>query len=155
MSVSTTSIIGLLTAIINFGLAIITRISRPTARQRAAKAIHDARAASATGDATTVNAITEKNRVEKQLLILLPLLLLLLSGCGCSLLSPRQPAPPDDLPPAIVVVPADRYQYMTTNEAGVVGWFVPLAVHIEFMEAVALVDYYRSQQNTTPNKGKK
>lgn len=67
------------------------------------------------------------------------------AGCGCSLLAPAQPPAPADLPPAVVVVSADRYQYPMTNAAGVAGWFVPLAAHAEMMEAVALVEYYRSQ----------
>jgi hypothetical protein len=35
-----------------------------------------------------------------------------------------------------VVVDSSRYQYMMTNDVGVVGWFVPVAVHAEMMEAV-------------------
>jgi len=70
----------------------------------------------------------------------------LLSGCGCSLLDPvRPPPPPPDLPPAVVVIPSDRYQYPMTNHLGVAGWFVPLAVHADYCEALALVEYFRSQ----------
>jgi len=74
----------------------------------------------------------------------------LLSGCGCSLLAPAPPPAPADLPPAVVVISADRYQYPMTNAAGVAGWFVPAAVHAEYCEAVALVDYYRSLHTPTP-----
>lgn len=69
----------------------------------------------------------------------------LLAGCGCSLLRPIAPPVPADLPPAVVVVSADRWQYPMTNGAGVAGWFVPAAVHAEMMEAVALVEWYRYQ----------
>lgn len=82
----------------------------------------------------------------KRLLAIVPTMLLF-TGCGCSLLRPTPPPAPADLPPAVVVISADRYQYPTTNAVGVAGWFVPLAVHAEMMEAVALVDYYRSQHN--------
>ena len=69
---------------------------------------------------------------------------------GCRFIHPScRPAPPADHAPAVVVVPADRWQYPMTNEAGVAGWFVPLAVHIEMMEAVQLVGYYRSQKGNT------
>lgn len=142
------SIIGLLAAIVNLGRALINRISRPTARQRAARAVHDARAASARGDARAVNATTERTRVNRQLLVIMPLLLLL-AGCGCSLLKPKTTETPKDPPPKVVVVPADRLQYPMTNEQGVAGWFVPAAVHAEFLEAVVLVDYYRSQKGNT------
>ena len=37
-----------------------------------------------------------------------------------------------------------------TNSLGVAGWFVPLAVHADMMESVALVEYYRSQVNPNP-----
>ena len=73
--------------------------------------------------------------------------IILTTGCGCSLIRADPPPAPADLPPAVVVVSADRYQYPMTNTAGVAGWFVPTAVHAEMMEAVALVDYYRSQHN--------
>jgi hypothetical protein len=36
-----------------------------------------------------------------------------------------------------------------TNSAGVAGWFVPLAVHAEYCEALALVAYYRTLLNHT------
>jgi hypothetical protein len=153
---TTVSILGLLAAVVNLARAVLARVNRLTPRQRAAKAIHEARAASATGDAPAVNAITERARIDNQLLAFVTLALITLTGCGCSLLrNNNKTTDSDDYPPAVVVVSADRYQYPMTNEAGVVGWFVPVAVHIEFMEAIALVDYYRSQQNTTPNKGKK
>lgn len=152
MSVSATSILGLLAAILNLARAVLARVSRPTARQRAAKAIHDARAASATGDATTVNAITEKARIENQLLAIISLSLLLLTGCGCSLIKHGTSLPwqgstsQPDQPPKVVVIPADRQQYLMTNSVGTVGWFVPLAVHTEFMEALELLNYYRQKQ---------
>lgn len=68
----------------------------------------------------------------------------IVAGCGCSLLTPDPPPAPADLPPAVVVVSADRWQYPMTNAAGVAGWFVPTVVHAEMMEAVVLADYYRS-----------
>ena len=74
----------------------------------------------------------------------------ILSGCGCSLLAPAAPPAPADLPPSVVVVPGDRWQYPMTNAQGVAGWFVPLAVHAEYCEAVALVEYYRSLHKPTP-----
>lgn len=81
----------------------------------------------------------------KRLLAIVPAFVLA-AGCGCSLLRPTPPPAPADLPPAVIVINADRYQYFTTNASGVAGWFVPLAVHAEMMEAVALVEYYRSQK---------
>jgi hypothetical protein len=121
--------------------------SAASVAKRAEKAAHDARAASAAGDVTVVNGQVERDRVRRSLGVMA--LLLLLSGCGCSLLDPvRPPPPPADLPPAVVVIPSDRYQYPMTNSLGVSGWFVPLAVHAEMMEAVALVDYYRQQSRS-------
>jgi hypothetical protein len=65
-------------------------------------------------------------------------------------MEPYPPPPPADVPPAVVVIPSDRYQYPMTNSLGVAGWFVPLAVHADMMESVALVEYYRSQVNPNP-----
>lgn len=152
----TVTIITAITAVIRvIGQAIGLR-TRPSARQRAEKAAHDARAASATGDATAVNARVERDRIRRALALPLLASLLLAAGCGCSLLKPTPPPAPADLPPTVVVIGADRYQYFYTNAAGVAGWFVPLAVHAEMMEAVALVDYYRSQPRfklSIPKKG--
>lgn len=39
-----------------------------------------------------------------------------------------------------VYIPQDRYQYPMTNELGVVGWFVPNAVHSEMMEAMVYMN---------------
>jgi len=151
MSISTTiSILGLLTAGINLLRQALGLRTRPSAAQRAEKAAHDARAASAAGDVTLVNGQVERDRVRRSLGVMA--LLLLLSGCGCSLLDPvSPPPPPPDLPPAVVVIPSDRYQYPMTNSLGVSGWFVPLAVHAHMMEAVALVEYYRSQTKGIPS----
>lgn len=147
MSALTITVLGLLTATLNIVRTVLGRLTRPSARQRAEKAAHDARAASALGDARAVNAAVERERLKASLPVAIILLCgaTLLAGCGCSLLRGTAPPPPDDLPPAIVIIPADRYQYPMTNDAGVAGWFVPLAVHTEMLEAVALVDYYRSQ----------
>lgn len=76
---------------------------------------------------------------------------ILIAGCGCSLLAPRPTPAPSDLPPAVIVITADRWQYPMTNSVGIRGWFVPAAVHAEYAEAVALVDYYRSLNQ--PPKG--
>ena len=77
--------------------------------------------------------------------------LILAAGCGCSLFRGAPLPAPADLAPTVVVVSADRYQYFYTNTAGIPGWFVPVAVHAEYCEAVALVNYYRSQNK--PPKG--
>ena len=82
MSATAASILGLLAALVNLGRAIITRISLPNARQRAAKAAHDARAASAQGDAKTVNAITERHRIEDALPVLIIGAMLVMGGCS-------------------------------------------------------------------------
>lgn len=127
------------------------RPAPPTPAQQAAQDVHAARAASAQGNATAINAQAEQHRVRKALCLLL-LSGLLISGCGgCGtlkrLVSPV-PDPPAPLIPAVVVVSADRYQYPMTNSAGISGWFVPAAVHAEMMEAITLVDYYRSLNTT-------
>jgi len=44
-----------------------------------------------------------------------------------------------------VYISADRHQYMMTNEVGVVGWFVPVAVHAEMMEALILMEQTRNE----------
>jgi hypothetical protein len=154
MSISSSiTIIGLLTALVRFAGAALSRLRKPiaTPRQRAERAIHDARAASAQGDAAKVNGQAERDRVRRSLGVMA--VLLLLSGCGCSalraILTPDPDATLPDLPPAVVVIPSDRYQYPMTNSLGVAGWFVPLAVHAEYCEALALVAYYRSLLNPT------
>ena len=144
---TTISFISLLTAALNLVRALIRRVPPLTPRQRAARAAHAARAASATGNSQAVNALAEQNRLDSTLLLPIFLSLLLLTGCGCSLVRARprinKDTPPDPIPD-LLVIPADRYQYLTTNSTGTVGWFVPLAVHVEMMEALALVSYYRS-----------
>jgi len=84
MSVSVTvAILGGLTAILNLARQILGLRSRPSARQLAEKAAHDARAASASGDVTAVNGQVERDRVRRSLGVMA--LCALLSGCG----SPR------------------------------------------------------------------
>jgi hypothetical protein len=152
MSISLT-ILGALTATLNFARTLLQRLRKPVATpaQRAERAIHDARAASAQGDAAKVNGQAERDRVRRSLGVMA--VLLLLSGCGCSalraILAPDPDATLPDLVPAVVVIPADRYQYPMTNSAGIPGWFVPLAVHAEYCEALALVAYYRTLLNPT------
>jgi hypothetical protein len=152
MSISLT-ILGALTATFNLARTLLQRLRKPVATpaQRAERAIHDARAASAQGDAAAVNAQAERDRVRRSLGVMA--VLLLLSGCGCSalraILTPDPDATLPDLVPAVVVIPADRYQYPMTNSAGIPGWFVPLAVHAEYCEAIALVAYYRTLLNPT------
>jgi hypothetical protein len=149
---ATLSILGTLTASLNLGRAILQRLRRPrsTPLQRAERAIHDARAASAQGDAAAVNAHAERDRVRRSLGVMA--ILLLLSGCGCAtiraILTPDPDATLPDLIPAVVVISADRYQYPMTNSAGVAGWFVPLAVHAEYCEAIVMLEYYRSMAST-------
>ncbi len=147
------SIVGLVTALVNLARTVYGRVTRPTARQLADKAAHDARAASALGDANAVNGQVERDRVRRSLGLIPAVFCILCAGCGCSLLEPAAPPPPADLPPAVVVVSADRWQYPMTNAAGVAGWFVPLSVHAEMMEAVALAEWYRSQRGAA-NPGK-
>ena len=74
------SIISVIAAALRvIGQAIGLR-TRPSARQRAEKAAHDARAASATGDTTAVNAKVERERIRRQLIAIIALGLLC-SGC--------------------------------------------------------------------------
>jgi len=126
---------------------------RPSPRQQAALDAHAARAASAAGDVDRVNAQVELHRVDRALgdALRLVLLALLVSGCGCRsiqrLVAPAEEAPPPPVP-AVVVIAADRYQYQMTNSQGVVGWFVPAAVHAEYCEALALLNYYRDREHT-------
>jgi hypothetical protein len=147
------SILGLLTSALSLARELLYRLRRPraTPAQRAERAIHDARAASAQGDAAKVNGQAERDRVRRSLGVMA--ILLLLCGCGCgtirSILQPDPDATLPDLVPAVVVISADRYQYPMTNSAGVAGWFVPLAVHAEYCEAIAFSAYIRSLNTTT------
>lgn len=68
------SVFGLATAAVNLVRTIYGRITRPSARQLAEKAAHDARAASALGNAQAVNARIERERVRRALGIVI--------GCG-------------------------------------------------------------------------
>jgi hypothetical protein len=148
------SILGLLTSALSLARELLYRLRRPrsTPAQRAERAIHDARAASAQGDAAKVNGQAERDRVRRSLGVMA--ILLLLSGCGCSALRAIMQPDPDatlpDLVPAVVVISSDRYQYPMVSTNGIPGWFVPLAVHADMMESVALVEYYRSQVNPKP-----
>lgn len=143
------SILGLLTSALSLARELLYRLRRPrsTPAQRAERTIHDARAASAQGDAAKVNGQAERDRVRRSLGVM-AILLLLTAGCGCSalraILQPDPDATLPDLVPAVVVISADRYQYPMVSTNGVAGWFVPLAVHAEYCEALALVAYYRT-----------
>lgn len=55
--------------------------TRPTARQLAERAAHDARAASAQGDTTAVNTAIERERIKRHLLVFIAIGLLFCSGC--------------------------------------------------------------------------
>lgn len=46
----------------------------------------------------------------------------------------------------VMIIPADRYQYSMTNEIGVVGWFVPNAVMIDYQEALVKLEYYKNKE---------
>ena len=155
------SILGLLTSALSLARELLYRLRRPrsTPAQRAERAIHDARAASAQGDAAKVNGQAERDRVRRSLGVMA--ILLLLSGCGCSALRAIMQPDPDatlpDLVPAVVVISTDRYQYPMVSTNGVPGWFVPLAVHAEYCEAMAFAAYIRSLTPThththTPTK---
>lgn len=147
------SILGLLTSALSLARELLYRLRRPrsTPAQRAERAIHDARAASAQGDAAKVNGQAERDRVRRSLGVMCVLFTLAAAGCGCAtiraILTPDPDATLPDLVPAVVVISTDRYQYPMTNSAGVAGWFVPLAVHAEYCEAVAFVAYYRTLLN--------
>jgi hypothetical protein len=148
------SILGLLTSALSLARELLYRLRRPrsTPAQRAERTIHDARAASAQGDAAKVNGQAERDRVRRSLGVM-AILLLLTAGCGCSalraILQPDPDATLPDLVPAVVVIPSDRYQYPMVSTNGIPGWFVPLAVHAEYCEALALVAYYRTLLNPT------
>jgi hypothetical protein len=148
------SILGILTSALSLARELLYRLRRPrsTPAQRAERAIHDARAASAQGDAAKVNGQAERDRVRRSLGVM-AILLLLTAGCGCSALRAIMQPDPDatlpDLVPAVVVIPSDRYQYPMVSTNGIPGWFVPLAVHAEYCEALALVAYYRTILNPT------
>ena len=145
---TTTAILTIISAALGLTTAIINRNRKrkPTPKQLTERDVHAARAASAQGDAPTVNALVERNRLQKQLLLPLAASLLLLTGCGCSHLLkvalPDTPEPPPDLPPATIVITQDRYMYPMTNDQGVAGWFVPNAVHAEMLEAILLLRHY-------------
>lgn len=64
------SVIGLVTAIFNILRTALGRATRPSARQRAEKAAHDARAASAQGDTAAINTAIERERIRRTLLAL-------------------------------------------------------------------------------------
>lgn len=150
--------INLITAaltVIGGGIAVWTKLikprCKPTAKQLTEKKIHAARTAVAEGNTEKVNAIIERNRIQKQLILPIAACLLLTGCTGCSLLpiswqgSVPSPAP-DDLVPQTIVIPADRYVHPITNDVGIVGWFVPKAVYSEMVEGMVILDYYR--QNT-------
>jgi len=59
----------------------------------------------------------------------------LLSGCR----SPKVIEKP-------IYISSDRHQYVMTNEVGVVGWFVPVAVHAEMMEALILMEQTKNEK---------
>ena len=148
------SILGLVSSALSFARELLYRLRRPrsTPAQRAERAIHDARAASAQGDTAKVNGQAERERVRRSLGVMA--ILLLLCGCGCgtirAILTPDPDATLPDLVPAVVVISADRYQYPMVSTNGVAGWFVPLAVHAEYCEAVAFAAYIRSLSPTHP-----
>jgi hypothetical protein len=148
------SILGILTSALSLARELLYRLRRPrsTPAQRAERAIHDARAASAQGDAAKVNGQAERDRVRRSLGVMA--ILLILTGCGCgtirAILTPDPDATLPDLVPAVVVISADRYQYPMVSTNGVAGWFVPLAVHAEYCEAMAVAAYIRSLNTTTP-----
>jgi hypothetical protein len=154
MSISLT-ILGIFSSAFNLARELLYRLRRPrsTPAQRAERAIHDARAASAQGDAAAVNAQAERDRVRRSLGVMCVLFTLAAAGCGCAairaILTPDPDATLPDLVPAVVVISADRYQYPMVSTNGVAGWFVPLAVHAEYCEALALVAYYRTLLNPT------
>lgn len=74
------SIISVIAAALRVVGQILGLRTRPTAAQRAEKAAHDARAASAKGNAAAVNAQVERERIRRQLIAILALGLLC-SGC--------------------------------------------------------------------------
>lgn len=140
-------------------LAEVLRLRRrpagPTHEQRAELDVHKARAQTAAGDARSINARTERNRIQRRLHGLVPALLvpacLMAAGCGCAslrgILWPSEPAEPaEPATPAVVVVSADRYVYPLTNAVGIVGWFVPAAVMADYQEALVLCNYYRAKE---------
>lgn len=132
------------------GLQLINRLipvkKQPSKEQLAEKAIHDARADSASLDADRVNTRTERYRVQRKLCVPLTLALFLLSGCGCSLFKVPVSTPEPVVTPEVVVIPADFREYVMTNETGVVGYFVPLAKHAWYMELMEENRYLRSRR---------
>jgi hypothetical protein len=150
------SILGILTSALSLARELLYRLRRPrsTPAQRAERAIHDARAASAQGDAAKVNGQAERDRVRRSLGVMCVLFTLSAAGCGCAtiraILQPDPDATLPDLVPAVVVISADRYQYPMVSTNGVPGWFVPLAVHAEYCEAMAFAAYIRSLTPTHP-----
>lgn len=138
-------ILGTLASLLGIVLEVMRRRNRarkePTAQDQAETAAHQARAESAAGDAQAVNARMERFRIRRGL-CLVGALAVFGAASGCSLLWDTPDAP---TAPTVVVVAGDRWQYPVTNDAGVAGWFVPSAVHAEMMEAVTLLEYYRSK----------
>ena len=61
------AILGAIAAAIRVAGQVLGLRTRPSARQRAEKAAHDARAASAQGDAHAVNAALERERIRRTL----------------------------------------------------------------------------------------
>ena len=141
-------ILGTLAAILGIIREWMRRRNRtraaPSPKDQAEAEAHKARAASVAGHTAEVNARVERYRMRKGL-ALACLVGLTLSGCSLLREAPLPLEPPLRTVPAVVVISADRWQYPLTNSAGVVGWFVPSAVHADMMEAVELVEYYRAQ----------
>ena len=148
------SIIGLLVAVIGLIRDIFRWLNRVVPKLNpkdvAEAEAHKARKASATGDAKDVNARMERHRLRKGL-ALACMAAVLMGGCRSSRETPAAQEAVRTVPD-VVVVSASRWQHPITNAVGVVGWFVPAAVHIEYVEAVELLEYYKAQLSAERKK---
>jgi hypothetical protein len=146
----THGILSALTALLGIVREVLKRRNAPkntaTPQQAAEVAAHQARVDSAKGDAVAVNARLEQYRLHKGLGIA-ALAGMLLSGCCVHRDETVAQLDPVTVP-SVVVISADRWQYPTTNSAGVSGWFVPSAVHADMMEAIELIEYYKTKEKT-------
>jgi hypothetical protein len=146
----TLGILSALTAFFGIVREVLRRRNTPkstlTPKQSAEVEAHKARHASAEGNSESVNARMERYRLRKNLAFV-GLAGMLFSGCAFSH-SIMAPEPDLVTVPSVVVVSADRWQYPMTNSVGVSGWFVPAAVHADFMESIELIEYYKTKEKT-------
>lgn len=147
MAVTTITIAGVITSALGVIRALISWLAKPRPKPNpkdvAENNVHKARQASAEGNAKDVNARMERYRMRKRMAVVCVAGLALAGGCLS--VKDQEQADVVHVIPDVVVVDSSRWQYPMTNDLGVSGWFVPVSVHADFMEAIELVEYYKGK----------